>query len=172
VRVSLPERDARALRLARESGAGISALARVADGWVAIELLEIGAQVRTGRAGTDVLFAAPDDRGLALGRAVDVKITLPAQENLIEVPLQGVYADRFIYTVRDGVLEAVEVERVGVREDAEGNTKLLLRAPGLTSGEDIVVSALSRASSGTRVAPLASEASLTSPEPVEAVALR
>lgn len=151
VRVSLPERDAADLRIARGDGAPVLAAARVGDDWVGLELLEIGAQVRSGRAGTDVLFAVPQDNALALGRAVDVKITLPAQEGLIEVPMQGVYADRIVYTVESDKLEAVDVERVGVREDAEGNMSLLLRAEGLVAGDPVVVSSLSRAGTGTRV---------------------
>ena len=151
VRVSLPERDALALRAAQNTGAGVFATARVADEWIPLELLTVGAQVRSGRAGTDVLFAAPRDNQLALGRAVDVKITLPAQDGLLEVPLQGVYADRIVYTVEQERLQAVDVERVGVREDAEGNLSVLVRATDLEAGDAIVVSSLSRAGSGTRV---------------------
>lgn len=151
VRVALAERDAGALRDAREAGATILAAARMAGRDVPLELLEIGAQVRSGRAGTDVLFASPAAAGLALGRAVDVTITLPPQDGLIEVPLQGVYADRIVYTVSDDVLRAVEIERVGVREDDEGRMSLLVRAPDLKAGDPFVVSALSRVASGTRV---------------------
>lgn len=151
VRVSLPARDAVDLRGAQQTGAEVVATARVAGEWIPLELLDIGSQVRSGRAGTDVLFAAPANSDLALGRAVDVKITLPARDGLIEVPLQGVYADRIIYTVEDDLLQAVNVERVGVREDAEGNMSLLVYAEDLETGDDVVVSSLSRAGSGTRV---------------------
>ena len=151
LRVSLPERDALALRAARRVGAEFFAAARVADEWIPLELLSIGAQVRSGRAGTDVLFAAPEDNQLALGRALDVKITLPAQDGLLEVPLQGVYADRIVYTVKEERLQAVEVERVGVREDVQGNLSVLVRAAGLAAGAPVVVSSLSRAGSGARV---------------------
>jgi RND family efflux transporter MFP subunit len=165
VRVSLPQSDAAALRAAKASGASISAAARVADDWVALELLDIGSQVRSGRAGTDVLFAAPIDNALALGRAVDVRITLPAQDDLIAVPLQGVYADRIVYTVRDDTLQAVTVERVGVREDDEGNMSVLVRAEGLNAGDPLVVSSLSQAGSGTRVRILDPESATEPPLP-------
>lgn len=151
VRVSLPERDAALLRQARSQGQAVQAAARVAEHWVSLDLLDLGAQVRSGRAGTDVLFAVPDAGALALGRAVDVKITLPPRENLIEVPLQGVYADRMVYTIEDGVLRAVDVERVGVREDTEGNMSVLVRSDELRAGMPVVVSSLSRAGSGSRV---------------------
>lgn len=151
VRVSLPARDARALRAARETGAPIGAAARLADDWVELQLLDIGAQVRAGRAGTDVLFSLPGEQASALGRAVDVRITLPPEEGVLAVPLQGVYADRLMYTVADGELRAVNIERVGVREDQDGNMRLLVRAAGLPPGAPIVVSSLSRATSGTRV---------------------
>ncbi|MEE4276880.1 MAG: HlyD family efflux transporter periplasmic adaptor subunit [Halieaceae bacterium] len=151
VRVSLSENDAHQLRAAQDAQAKVLARARVADEWVELDLLEIGARVRAGRAGTDVLFAAPQDSRLALGRAVSVKITLPPQDHVLEVPLQGVYADRTVYTVHDGRLRAVEVERVGVREDADGGMSLLLRTDALAEGEPVVVSSLSRAGSGTRV---------------------
>ncbi|MEM1401788.1 MAG: HlyD family efflux transporter periplasmic adaptor subunit [Pseudomonadota bacterium] len=169
VRVSLPERDATQLRVAQSDGAEILALARVADEWVALDLLNIGSQVRSGRAGTDVLFAAPKDKHLALGRAVDVKITLPAQEGLLEIPLQGIYADKIVYTVEDDLLEAVDVERVGVREDAEGNMSVLVRTADLESGDALVVSSLSRAGSGTRVKIIGDDPTAEDPV-VEAVA--
>lgn len=151
VRVSLPERDAALLRQARDGGRDVQAAARVAEQWVKLELLDLGAHVRSGRAGTDVLFAVPDAGALALGRAVDVKITLPPREGLIEVPLQGVYADRMVYTIDKDVLRAVDVERVGVREDAEGNMSVLVRSDELRAGMPVVVSSLSRAGSGSRV---------------------
>ena len=157
VRVSLAEIDATALRDARQAGATIVAAARIAGRAVPLELLEIGAQVRSGRAGTDVLFASPAGAELALGRAVDVTITLPAQEELIEVPLQGVYADRIVYTVSDNTLKAVEIERVGVREDDEGHMSLLVRARDLKAGDPLVVSSLSRAATGTRVRVIGSD---------------
>jgi len=151
VRVSLAERDANELLAAQQATARVRARARVGDDWVDLRLLEVGAQVRAGRAGTDVLFAAPQDSRLALGRALSVKITLPEQDELLEVPLQGVYADRTVYTVDDGRLRAVDVERVGVREDEDGAMSVLLRAESLEPGAPVVVSSLSRARSGTRV---------------------
>lgn len=157
VRVSLPERDANALHAAISNGQSILAAARVADEWIDLDLLDIGAQVRSGRAGTDVLFASPLDSELALGRAVDVRITLPQQANLIEVPLQSVYADRIVYTVENDMLKSVDVERVGIREDAQGNMSLLIRADSLREGEPLVVSSLSRAGSGARVKVLGTE---------------
>lgn len=160
VRVSLPERDARDVLAARATGVDVTATARVSDTWVPLSLLEVGSQVRSGRAGTDVLFAAPEESRLALGRAVDVKIVLPAQSDLIEVPLQGVYADRIVYTIEDDALRAVDVKRVGVREDAAGNMSLLLRSDELEEGDAVVVSSLSRASTGTKVRVIGSESSI------------
>lgn len=157
VRVSLPQRDAHALQTALDNGHVIPAQARLGDAWIELELLEIGAQVRAGRAGTDVLFASPIDSPLALGRAVDVKITLPEQAGLIEVPLQSVYADRIVYTVQDDMLQSVQIQRVGVREDDAGNMRVLVRADGLEEGDPLVVSSLSRAGSGARVVILDTE---------------
>jgi len=160
VRVSLPEGDARAVLAAQEAGVAVGATARVSGDWVPLNLLEVGSQVRSGRAGTDVLFAAPADSRLALGRAVDVKITLPPQADLIEVPLQGVYADRIVYTIESDALRAVDVERVGVREDAAGNMSVLLRSDSLEEGDAVVVSSLSRASTGTKVRVIGSESAI------------
>ncbi|MFK8041658.1 efflux RND transporter periplasmic adaptor subunit [Congregibacter sp.] len=165
VRVSLPERDATALHAAVSNGQSIGADARVGGEWVRLELLEIGAQVRSGRAGTDVLFASPASSELALGRAVDVRITLPPQKDLIEVPLQSVYADRIVYTVEDEMLKSVDIQRVGIREDSEGNMSLLIRANDLEAGEPLVVSSLSRAGSGARVTILGPQDSETDAEP-------
>jgi multidrug efflux pump subunit AcrA (membrane-fusion protein) len=62
-----------------------------------------------------------------------------------------------VYTIENDVLRAVDVERVGVREDAEGNMSVLVRSEELRAGMPVVVSSLSRAGSGSRVQVIAAD---------------
>jgi len=151
VRVSLPANTAREIEVALMAGSEVSAHARIDDDWVPMSFLEVGAEVRSGRAGTDVMLALTDSSTIALGRALEVRITLPERLDIFEVPVQSVYGDRFIYTVENDALKAVDIERVGSREDREGNMHIIVAAD-LADGAPIVTSTLSRATTGTRVA--------------------
>ncbi|NVK10798.1 MAG: biotin/lipoyl-binding protein [Gammaproteobacteria bacterium] len=150
VRVSLPADTARQIELALDSGNDVRADAKINGEWVPMEFLEVGAEVRTGRAGTDVMLAMADSRTIALGRALEVRVTLPVKHGVYQVPVQSVYGDQFIYTVENDALKAVSIDRVGSIEDELGNMHILVTAE-LTDGSPIVTSTLSRATTGTRV---------------------
>ncbi len=165
VRVSLPADTAQQIAGALSNAHHVKAEALLGGNWVAMNFLEVGAEVRSGRAGTDLLLALPENSKVALGRALEVRVTLPTQNDLLAVPVQSVYGDQIIYTVEDEVLKAVKIERIGSREDDEGNMQILISANELERGAPIITSSLSRASSGTRVAILGTElASAETPE--------
>lgn len=157
VRVSLPADTAQEVAGALSAQQYVKAEALLGGNWVEMQFLEVGAEVRSGRAGTDLLLALPENSKVALGRALEVRVTLPAQNNLLAVPVQSVYGDQIIYTVENEVLKAVQIDRIGSREDDEGNMQILISAIDLPQGAPIITSSLSRASSGTKVAIIGAE---------------
>lgn len=123
----------------------------VADELIEMELINMSAAVQSGRAGTDLLFSLPPHSRIVLGRALEVKIKLPEKTDVIAIPLQSVYADKHIYTVADGLLKAIDIQRIGTRETLDGTFELLIKSDELENGMPIVISTLNRASSGTKV---------------------
>ncbi len=116
------------------------------------ELDRLVGEVAKGQSGVDGLVrldaaAAPPD----LGRAVDLRVTLPAVQNAVAVPVQAVYGQRRLFVVEDGVLVGIEVERLGETTDSAGRLRLLVRSPVLVDGVRILSSQLSNAVTGLRV---------------------
>ena len=69
-----------------------------------------------------------------LGRAVHLRVTLPAVPNAVAVPVQAVYGQRRLFLVEDGLLVGIDVERVGEVTGADGRLQLLVRADALEDG--------------------------------------
>ena len=111
----------------------------------------VGAVAR-GQSGVDGLItlatdAVPPD----LGRAVGLRVKLPAIANVVAVPVQAVYGQRRLFVIEDGLLVGIDVQRLGEITDAGGDLKLLVRAPELVDGTAILSSQLSNAVTGLRV---------------------
>jgi len=151
VRISIPATTAENVQSSLESDNRAQAQLMYQGAWVNLPILEVGSEVRKGRAGTDVLLSIPSDLDIALGRAVEIRVQLPEASNVIAVPVQGIYGDEFVYTVDDGVLQALKVNMLGSRETADGKMEILVSSTDINDGMPIVVSSLSRASTGTKV---------------------
>ena len=111
----------------------------------------VGAVAR-GQSGVDGLItlatdAVPPD----LGRAVGLRLRLPAIANAVAVPVQAVYGQHRLFVIENGLLVGIDVERLGETTDTGGDLKLLVRAPELVDGTAILSSQLSNAVTGLRV---------------------
>ena len=111
----------------------------------------VGAVAR-GQSGVDGLItlatdAVPPD----LGRAVSLRVKLPAIANVVAVPVQAVYGQRRLFVIEDGLLVGIDVERLGEVTGLGGDLKLLVRAAELVDGTPILSSQLSNAVTGLRV---------------------
>ena len=96
-------------------------------------------------------FDAGIDAAPALGRVLNLRIGLPAQADLIAVPVQSIYDNGRIYAVRDSRLQGFDVERVGELETKEDGYRILIRTDALQSGDQIITTQLPRAINGLLV---------------------
>ncbi len=116
------------------------------------ELDRLAGAVAKGQSGVDGLIrldagTPPPD----LGRAVNLRITLPPVPNAIAVPVQAVYGQRRLFVIKDGLLTGIDVERLGEVTDTGGQLRLLIRAAALEDGALVLSSQLSNAVTGLRV---------------------
>ena len=158
VRVAIAARYVPALQVAH-ARAAINAAARVtaSSAPLQLRLARISHAFRTGHGSVDAFFAlVQQPEGAAalppLGTVVDVRVGMPAQPNLIALPLTALYDDTRIYYVAKQRLRAVRIERVGERVGANGDVQVLVRAPTLPARAEVVVTQLPRAIEGLRVA--------------------
>jgi HlyD family secretion protein len=129
--------------------------ARTPDG-LTLPLSRFSSQVRQGQSGIDAFFALTVESGApvtALGRMIELTITLPEESDVVALPIQSIYENDRVYAVRDHRLEAIRVERVGELQTDQGEYRILVRSPALEAGQKIITTQLPRAISGLLVEP-------------------
>ena len=152
IRAQIPTAHLPALEQALASGSKPAAEVDFGSYRASGELDRLAGAVAKGQSGVDGLVrlhgqARPPD----LGRAVNLRLRLPAIADVVAVPVQAVYGQRRLFVIDDGVLAGVDVERLGETTDADGKHRLLVRAEALADGTRILVSQLSNAVTGLRV---------------------
>ncbi len=116
-------------------------------------LTRLAAQVSKGQTGMDAFFSftqAEADNTL-LGRVFNLTVELPAQNNVIAVPVQSIYDNNRVYSVVDNRLVGHTVQRVGELESEVDGYRILIRSDELSSGAPIVATQLPRAITGLLV---------------------
>ncbi len=119
-------------------------------------LSRLSSQVKRGQSGLDAFFeieAHPGAPHTALGRLLELAVTLPEEHAVIALPVQALYENDRIYTVIDNRLEAITVERVGEVHNTNGDYRILVRSPAIHPGQRIIITQLPRAISGLLVEP-------------------
>ncbi len=149
VRVQIPENYANHFTQAGIDG-HISA---TTDTGQQLLLTRLTAQISKGQTGMDAFFSL-DQTGqtsVLLGRVFNLTVELPAQTDLIAVPVQSIYDNNRIYSVVESRLVGHTIERVGELEDLAHGYQILIRSDALKAGDAIVATQLPRAISGLLV---------------------
>ncbi len=152
IRTQVPGEHLTQLRQSLAENDRIEAVVKNGEESIDLYLDRLSGKVNQGSSGVDALFrlTQPTDH-LELGRVVDLKVTLPRQEDVIAVPVQAIYGDNRIYTVSEMErLVGVDFYRVGERS-AQGNLQILIRSPQIAVGDQIVTTQLPKAVSGLKV---------------------
>jgi hypothetical protein len=119
-----------------------------------MNLVRLSSRVRDGKSGLDAFFeikVAAGERLPAIGRVIDLEIAMPAQQNVVALPVQSIYENNRIYEVVDERLKAIEVERIGELRTPTGDYRVLVRSPHLSDGVTIITTQLPKAISGLLV---------------------
>jgi len=159
VRTQIPARYAESVTRGLAAGQAMAAMVEVGEQNISGELVRISGQTSEASGGVDsfIRFQAPP-RTLRLGSTVRVYLELPPQENVIAVPAEALYGRNQLYKLVDNRMQMVEVERVGERaQPQDGGTQVLIRAPQLAAGDQIVVTKLSNAADGVLTQPVNAE---------------
>lgn len=151
VRVQVPDSYGARLHASLSSAQRITAT--TAEG-LRMPLARMSSQIRQGQSGLDAFFSLDPGSGApltALGRTVELSVTLPEQDNLVALPVQSIYANDRIYAVKDNRLEAITIERIGEMQTPDGQYRVLVRSAELRNGQSIITTQLPKAISGLLV---------------------
>lgn len=154
VRAQLPSRHLPVVRRALAAGETLQARGEMDGIGFDAVLRSLAGDAVSAVAGMDALFDVVDAAGAGLeqGRFVRLELSLPASADLIALPHEAVYGTDRVYRIDDaGRMRGERVERIGEVRMGDGETRLLVRAPGLADGTRIVTTQLPNALDGLLV---------------------
>ncbi len=154
VRATIPADQGARLRTQLEAGAKVSARGRLHGQQIRFVLDRISGDVKPGQAGIDGFFRPEADQQLDIGRVINLHVTLPAEEQVLALPVQSLYENDRIYRVVDSRLQGLDVERVGDHITAEGEYRVLIRSEAIDAGDRLITTQLPRAITGLLVEPI------------------
>lgn len=152
LRARLPAMYAEELRLALVRGEHPEASADFGATTIRARLERIGGEADA--RGVDVLLRIDNGANLPVGAFVNAVLERPLAPDVLVLPYSALHGGDRIYVVREGRLVSVRVTRVGERRDAD-EVRLLVRAPGVAPGEQVMRTHLPNAIDGLAVEVLA-----------------
>ena len=156
IRAPLP--DGYSSRVRDALAAGVPVIAQIAESGGTLKLSRLSSNVRAGQSGVDAFFKLElrSDNGMPeIGRVVDLEVTLPAEQQVVALPVQSIYEnDRIYEVVEDDRLQGITVQRIGDHRTPDGSYRVLVRGDGLRPGSRIITTQLPKASDGLRVQPI------------------
>lgn len=153
LRAQLPSRHLPAIRAAMRDGSPLMVNGEIDGMTITGRLRGLAGEAASGTGGVDGLFTVIGDAaGISQGRFVRLELRLPETGGLVAVPHESIYGTDRIYTIDDqNRMRAQRVERVGEWRDADGHTRVLIRAPQLVPGTPVVTTQLPSALDGLLV---------------------
>ena len=152
IRAQLPSRFAQSITDYLSSHETIAATVEIEGRKAQGQVLRVSGQTRSGTGGVDSFIGFNSAiNGLRLGSTVRVLLDLPPENNVIALPGEALYGRDKIYKLVGDRMEMIEIERVGERENLDGSTQVLVRAPALNTEDQIITTKLANASNGLLV---------------------
>jgi multidrug resistance efflux pump len=153
VRAQLPERHLAAIRQAMTAGEPLTVSGEIDGVRIAGRLRSLAGETSSGSGGVDGLFTVTEGGDqVSQGRFVRLELALPPRDDLIALPHEAIYGTDRIYLLDDqSRMRAQRVERVGELRLENGESRALLRAPGLEDGARVITTQLPNALDGLLV---------------------
>lgn len=152
LRAQLPQKYISIIRESLRQGARLYATVKTNHENITVLLSRISGRITETGIGVDALFevSGDDTDSLLMGEVLEVKLDLPAIENVFSVPVSSIYGTNRIYRVEDARLAAVNVTKTG-NQLKQGRQFVLVRSDELHPGDEIITTQLPHAFSGLKV---------------------
>lgn len=152
VRARIPATYMPRVRAALEAHDAPQAMGQVDGLEVSLTLARLAGESPAGGAGVEGIFRVHSGAGeIPLGRFMTVRLSLPAQTDVIALPFEALYGLERIYRLEEDRMRRIGVERIGEWTDASGHERVLVASPELSTGDRIIVTRLPNAMDGLRV---------------------
>ena len=152
VRADINSSDISIIRDVLANSGSLNAVGKVEGGDINLQLDRLSGKTEKGRTGVAALFKITSGtEKITLGRFLEFDLKLPAKSDLYSIPLQAIYGDNRIYTAKDGVMNKVEVERIGRQKFPNGDIMALVKSDSLNPRDKIIVTQIPNAIQGLRI---------------------
>ena len=152
VRADINSSDISIIRDVLANNGSLNAIGKIEGGEINLQLDRLSGRTEKGRTGVAGLFKITSGtEKITLGRFLEFDLKLPAKPDLYSVPLQAIYGDNRVYVAKDGVMNQVDVLRVGRQKLPNGDIMALIESDSLESGDDIIVTQIPNAIQGLRI---------------------
>lgn len=149
VRARIPAPFLSELQQALDSGMAIRGAAQLGGSRVELELARLAGEAdASGVEGLFHLQMAKD--WLRVGQVLQFSVTRLPNENAIAVPYSAVYGGGYLYTLVDGRMHRLDAQSLGAYVDEDGHEQLLIHAPDLQAGDQLILTHLPNAMEGLR----------------------
>lgn len=150
VRARIPARFQNELQQALIEQYAVSGEARFGGGRIRLTLARLAGE--TDASGMEALFRINEgSEWLRVGQVLRFGVGRLPRDNAVPVPYQAVYGGGRMYRLEEGRMRGLQVETLGNFITDSGEERLLVLAPGLESGDRLVVTHLPNAIEGLRV---------------------
>ena len=151
VRAQIPSRYLSSVERALSTDMELDASMALNDDMIPLRLERMAGSISQGQGGVDALFSLEQKgRLITLGRAGEVYLHMPPMDDSLALPPTAIYGQERIYSVEDGALNSVKIERLGEVLMNSGERWQLVRAK-IPDGTPILVTQLSNAVGGLQV---------------------
>lgn len=152
IRTQIPTKYISRLQEQLKLGHPVLAQAKIDGHTVPAQLERLSGDAKPGQGGVDALFKITEVQpNLALGRPVDLMLSLNNSKPLIAIPFTALYGHDRVFKIVDGHLEGVTVERYGERINPKGESELLISSEDLAENDTLLISVLPNATTGMKV---------------------
>ena len=151
VRAQIPTAALPEVKQRLESGHALMAYIDTTGEPIVAPLTRLSGEVTEGRSSIDGLFDVDSASALEVGRSVSIRLSMPAVQDTVLLPLQSLYGHNRVFAVVGDRLKAITVERLGEKTDKNGRLCVLVRSAEITPQLPIVTSQLSIAVTGLKV---------------------
>nr|WP_210424722.1 biotin/lipoyl-binding protein [Marichromatium bheemlicum] len=150
VRSRIPAPYQAELAAALRASGSLPATAQVDGGRVGLVLERLAGEADP--SGIDGLFVLTEGaEWLRIGQMLTLRLQRPVRESVVAVPFAAVYGGNRVYEFIDGRMRAVMVRTLGSWFAPDGEERLLVAAPELAAGDQLVVTHMPNAVDGLRV---------------------
>ncbi len=156
VRAQIPARHLPTVRAALDDGQPMYGEMPGDDRQIPLALVRLAGEVGRGRGGVDAIFSVTGDTTtLELGTATPLTLHLPAVDGLMALPATAIHGRNRIYRINhEATLNQILVEIHGEWLTPEGERRLLLSSPEVSSGDALMITQLPGAIDGLHVMPV------------------